>query len=99
MARPLDAESQAPAKAPKRMSLRPGDELLAERAGRPPTRFVVREAVVVDARSAVIRSDGASARLTLVTCYPFDTVAPGGPLRYVVVADTASAAARHISAD
>jgi sortase A len=80
-------------------SLRPGDELLAERAGRPPTRFVVREAVVVDARSAVIRSDGASARLALVTCYPFDTVAPGGPLRYVVVAEAASAAARHISGD
>jgi sortase A len=24
--------------------------------------------------------------LTLVTCYPFDAVEPGGPLRYVVVA-------------
>ena len=22
--------------------------------------------------------------LTLVTCFPFDTVRPGGPLRYVV---------------
>jgi len=25
-------------------------------------------------------------RLTLVTCYPFDAIRPGGPLRYVVVA-------------
>ena len=25
--------------------------------------------------------------LTLVTCWPFDAVAPGGPLRYVVVAE------------
>ena len=24
------------------------------------------------------------ALLTLVTCYPFDAVVPGGPLRYVV---------------
>jgi sortase A len=22
--------------------------------------------------------------LTLITCYPFDAIAPGGPLRYVV---------------
>ncbi len=26
-------------------------------------------------------------RLTLVTCWPFDAVVPGGPLRYVVVAE------------
>jgi sortase A len=25
--------------------------------------------------------------LTLVTCYPFDAIDPGGPLRYVVVAE------------
>ena len=27
-----------------------------------------------------------AARLTLVTCYPFDAIRPGGSLRYVVVA-------------
>jgi len=27
------------------------------------------------------------AMLTLITCYPFDAVVPGGPLRYVVRAD------------
>jgi sortase A len=79
--------------------LRPGDELLAEAAGRPPARFVVRETAVVDARSAVIRSDGESARLALVTCYPFDAVTPGGPLRYVVVAEAASPVARRIGSD
>jgi sortase A len=26
-------------------------------------------------------------RLTLVTCYPFDALSAGGPLRYVVSAD------------
>jgi sortase A len=26
-------------------------------------------------------------RLTLITCYPFDAILPGGPLRFVVVAD------------
>jgi sortase (surface protein transpeptidase) len=28
-------------------------------------------------------------RLTLVTCYPFDAIEPGGPLRYVVTAELA----------
>ena len=31
--------------------------------------------------------------LTLVTCYPFDAIKPGGPLRYVVVAEAAMRAA------
>jgi hypothetical protein len=34
----------------------------------------------------------------LVTCYPFDALRPGGPLRYVVAAE-ASAEARSTSAD
>jgi sortase A len=79
--------------------LRAGDEIVAQTPGRPPARFVVRETVVVDARTAVIRRDGQTARLALVTCYPFDAVTPGGPLRYVVVAEAASATARRISSD
>jgi sortase A len=27
-----------------------------------------------------------TATLTLITCYPFDAIVPGGPLRYVVQA-------------
>ena len=33
------------------------------------------------------RLGGGGERLLLVTCYPFDALVPGGPLRYVVVAD------------
>jgi sortase A len=47
--------------------------------------FRVREAVVVDFRTASIVSDDTPA-LVLLTCYPFDAVAPGGPMRYVVAA-------------
>ena len=36
--------------------------------------------------------DAAQPRLTLVTCYPFDAVVPGGPLRLVVTADPQRAA-------
>jgi sortase A len=41
---------------------------------------------VVNKRQTGILEDTSEAMLTLVTCYPFDAVAPGGPLRYVVQA-------------
>jgi len=44
----------------------------------------VQETSVVDSRTAVIRTEDRSAGLVLMTCYPFDAVRPGGPLRYVV---------------
>lgn len=77
-----------------------GEEVVVDTPGRPPTRFRVREASVVDARTAVIGSarDGPAA-LVLLTCYPFDAVSPGGPLRYVVAAEAASAEARRISSE
>ena len=37
-------------------------------------------------RTAVIRSEDQTAGVILMTCYPFDAVVPGGPLRYVVTA-------------
>jgi sortase A len=36
--------------------------------------------------------------LTLVTCYPFDALVSGGPLRYVVVAEAFSRASRSVRA-
>lgn len=41
---------------------------------------------VADSRHERIAIGGALARLTLVTCYPFDAVVPNGPLRFVVSA-------------
>jgi sortase A len=46
----------------------------------------VGEVSVVDSRTAVIRNDDRGAGLILITCYPFDALVPGGPLRYVVTA-------------
>jgi sortase A len=80
--------------------VRPGDELIVETPGDPPVRFVVRETAIVDSRSAVIRRDGhGTASLVLLTCYPFDAIRPGGPLRYAVAAEAASAAARRTRPD
>ena len=49
-------------------------------------RFEVIDADVADARNSALRIDSDVPMLSLVTCYPFDAVEPGGPLRYVVTA-------------
>jgi sortase A len=67
--------------------VRPGDEVIVDTPGRPPAHFRVRDTAVMDSRTAVIRSDGdGEAGLVLLTCYPFDAIRPGGPLRYAVIA-------------
>jgi sortase A len=41
---------------------------------------------IVDSRKGRLLLDTEAAMLSLVTCYPFDAVVAGGPLRYVVTA-------------
>ena len=41
---------------------------------------------IVDSRRKALPLSDSVERLLLVTCYPFDALAPGGPLRYVVSA-------------
>ena len=48
--------------------------------------FSVTDVSVVDSRKQRIALDGDEPTLTLVTCYPFDAISPGGPLRFVVTA-------------
>jgi sortase A len=64
-----------------------GDGLVVE--GRDGTRrhFRVRRTYVADYRELGIPRDTAVPTLTLVTCFPFEAIAPGGPLRFVVVAE------------
>ncbi|MHA1564261.1 MAG: class GN sortase [Alphaproteobacteria bacterium] len=50
--------------------------------------YRVRGGEVIDARHARLAADLAGgASLSLVTCYPFDAIGSGGPLRYVVFAE------------
>lgn len=51
--------------------------------------YEVTDSRVIDAREARLRLGDGSPALTLVTCYPFDAVTPGGPLRYLVFAEEA----------
>ena len=63
-----------------------GDELVLERRDGRTRRYLVASARVVDRSDLEITDDAGDDRLTLVTCYPFHALVPGGPLRYVVVA-------------
>jgi sortase A len=47
-------------------------------------RYRVREHRVVDARTDSIRLADDMDQLVLITCYPFDAIFAGGPLRYLV---------------
>jgi sortase A len=71
-------------------SLRVGDLLRVERPGRV-SWFAVTDIRVVDSRVARIALAHDTPRLTLVTCYPFDALTPGGPLRWMVTADARAA--------
>jgi sortase A len=67
--------------------LRPDAELVVERQDRARRRYRVQAAEVLDkSETWVMKQDGWT-RLTLITCYPFDALRAGGPLRYVVFAD------------
>jgi len=64
-----------------------GDELLIERPGQIRRTYRVVDTQVIDSRTTGIIDDANRDRLVLVTCYPFDAIMPGGPLRYVVTAE------------
>jgi len=66
--------------------LRRGDQLVLDTPDGGRRRYRISGSQVVDRRAVGVLADTEAARLTLVTCYPFDAVLPGGPLRYVVTA-------------
>jgi sortase A len=64
----------------------PGDEMIVEIAKDERHRYRVIRTDIVDARKAAIAASQEAA-LVLITCYPFATMVPGGPLRYIVTAE------------
>ena len=66
--------------------LRSGDTLLVHSASGRMARYVVSGIEVVRNKDVRVLLDVGDDRLTLVTCYPFESPVPGGVLRYVVVA-------------
>ncbi|MDP9133075.1 MAG: class GN sortase, partial [Nitrospirota bacterium] len=53
-------------------------------------RYRVSERLIMDSRRDVIRLESDRQDLVLATCFPFDAIKTGGPLRYVVRAERAN---------
>ena len=70
---------------------KPGDRVSVEALDGSRFIFVVTDVGVVDSRRTRIVLDANAALLTLVTCYPFDAINPGGPLRWLVTAERRAA--------
>lgn len=70
--------------------LNAGDPLVIERTDGTRIAYRVTGTDVVDARTARIFDEVERPVLALVTCYPFDAMWPGTPLRYVVTAEAES---------
>ncbi len=63
------------------------DELVIETVTGKRLHYIVSERRIVDSRSGTITLDPSQTTLVLVTCYPFDVMMSGGPLRYIVIAE------------
>ncbi len=61
-----------------------GDVIEVQSPDGPRHYFEVTSIDVVDSRRGSIVLDTDEPMLSLVTCYPFDALQPGGPMRYVV---------------
>jgi sortase A len=68
----------------QRLSL--GDLIQVEDVTGRTTRYIVERFEVIDEHDLSVTEQQGIDRLTLVTCWPFDAVRPGGPERYVVSA-------------
>ena len=49
-------------------------------------KYKVSETIIVHKKQAEYLANTSINTLTLITCYPFDAIRPGGPLRYLVIA-------------
>jgi sortase A len=67
--------------------LRAGDVLQLTTPDRKTHHYRVSGTRVVDKHDTSVLRSGSRPQLTLITCFPFDAVVPGGPLRYIVDAE------------
>ena len=68
-------------------NLNAGDTLLLESANKQITVYRIKELFVIDKTKTPFIPTDMSNKLMLITCYPFDAITAGGPLRYVVIAE------------
>jgi sortase A len=66
--------------------VRVGDEIVVQTRARRRVRYRVVVARVTDDRDMSLLATSAYRQLTLITCWPFDAIRPGGHGRYAVIA-------------
>lgn len=66
--------------------LRTGDVITVQNENNRSSSYLVTEIKIVTETELHHLAQSRDATLTLITCYPFDAISTGGPLRYVVVA-------------
>ena len=66
--------------------VRQGEPLVVETAAGATRRYRVERTFVAHRATLALPADERASTLALVTCYPFDAIDPGTPLRYAVVA-------------
>jgi sortase A len=67
-----------------------GEVLDLQLPGESPRRYRVNRLLVTHESDRSVLLPSSRQQLTLVTCYPFDAIIPGGPLRFVVQAERLS---------
>jgi sortase A len=79
--------------------LQPGNEVRVQNRYGEWRNYEVTNVRIVDSRSEQIDTQRLDDNeLLLITCYPFDSITPGGPLRYVVEARSGATKAGHTKA-
>ncbi len=63
-----------------------GDDIVLQTRDGRSIRYRIRERRVTNSSDTSLLEPSRGRILTLITCFPFDAIRPGGPLRYVVVA-------------
>ena len=77
-------------------SVEAGELLIVETPDGRAAHYRVAEVRVAHERETWLLEGDAPGQLTLLTCYPFDALLPGGPLRFAVLADRVPAPARQL---
>jgi len=71
--------------------LKPGDVIIMQTPDAIAHDYHITDVMVINETDTQYLEDSGDRVLTLITCYPFDAIVSGGPLRYLVIAKTTGA--------
>ena len=74
----------------------PGDRIIIQTPGAGEVEYAVTDLRIVHENAGRILEPAPQRQLSLVTCYPFDAIVPGGLWRYVVIAEAVNGIAERV---